>query len=175
VSNKGLARAIIRLGKVFNKLCVKTMDRNDKDQLKADCAETMYLLEKEMPPFFDIMSHMPNHLVEELFLCGPMHTRWMYPYKRYFKTLKGYVQNLAKLEASIAQGYPTKEALGFITKYMSEYNITSQRVWDDKEEPVMLDEILEGKGKVKVLSEDLRIAMHNFVLDNATHIEPYRE
>lgn len=58
---------------------------------------------------------------------------------------------------------------------MSEYNITSRRVWDDKEEPTMVDEILEGKGKPKLLSEALRNAMHDFVLDNVTHIELYRE
>lgn len=142
----------------------------------ADSAETMCMMEKEMPPaFFDIMSHTPNHLVEELFLCGPIHTRWMYPYKRYFKTLKGYVRNLAKPEGSIVQGYQTEQALGFITEYMSKYNITSRRVWDDQEEPAMVDEILEGKGKPKLLFEAKRNAMHDFVLDNVAHMEPYRE
>ena len=176
VSNKAFVKGIIRLSRVFRKICSKIVDRNDKEQLVADTAETMCLIEKELPPlFFDIMSHMPNHLVEELFLCGPVHTRWMYPYERYFKTLKGYVQNLAKPEGSIAQGYQTEEALGFITEYMSEYNITSRKVWDDKEEPAMVDEILEGKGKTKLLLEELRIAMHEFVLDNAAHIAPYRQ
>ena len=136
----------------------------------------MCMLEKEFPPaFFDIMSHLPYHLVEQLFHCEPVHTRWMYPFERYFKTLKGYVRNLAKPEGSIAQGYQVEEALGFITEYMTEYNITSRRVWDDKEEPTMVDEILEGKGKLKLLSEALRNAMHEFVLDNVAHIEPYRE
>jgi len=58
---------------------------------------------------------------------------------------------------------------------MAEYNITSRRVWDDKEEPTMVDEILEGKGKPKELSDEFRTAMHEFVLDNASHIEPYRQ
>jgi len=58
---------------------------------------------------------------------------------------------------------------------MSEYNITSRRVWDDKEEPTMVDEILEGKGKQKLLIENLRAAMHEFVLDNAQHVQPYCE
>ena len=105
----------------------------------------------------------------------PIHTQWMYPYECYFKTLKGYVRNLAKPEGSIAQGYQTEQALGFITEYMSEYNITSQRVWNDKEEPSMVDEILEGKGKPKMLTETMRNAMHDFVLDNAAYMETYRE
>ena len=176
VSNKSVAGVVIRLSRVFRKLCAKTVNYGEKDQLLADAAETMCMLEKEFPPaFFDIMSHLPYHLVEQLFHCGPVHTRWMYPFERYFKTLKGYVRNLAKPEGSIAQGYQVEEALGFITEYMTEYNITSRRVWDDKEEPTMVDEILEGKGKPKLLSEALRNAMHEFVLDNVAHIEPYRE
>jgi hypothetical protein len=176
VSNKSLAGVVIRLSRVFRKLCAKTVNGGEKEQLLADVAETMCMLEKEFPAsFFDIMSHLPNHLVEQLFQCGPVHTRWMYPYERYFKTLKGYVRNLAKPEGSIAQGYQVEEALGFITEYMRDYNITSRRVWDDQEEPSMVDEILEGKGKPKLLSEGLRNAMHDFVLDNASHIEPYRE
>ena len=58
---------------------------------------------------------------------------------------------------------------------MSEYNVTRRRIWDDKEEPSMVDELLEGKGKPKILSEELRSAMHAFVLDNSAHIEPFRE
>jgi hypothetical protein len=96
ISNKSLARAVIRLSRVFRKLCAKSINGEEKEQLVADTAETMCMLEKEFPlAFFDIMSHLPNHLVEQLFQCGPVHTRWMYPYERYFKSLKGYVRNLA--------------------------------------------------------------------------------
>ena len=134
VSNKALAGTVIRLSRVFRKLCAKTVDLEDKAQLTADSAETMCMVEKEMPPsFFDIMAHLPHHLVEELFLCGPVHTRWMYPFERYFKTLKRHVRNLSKPEGSIAQGYQSEQALGFITEYMLKYNITSRRVWDDQE------------------------------------------
>ena len=79
------------------------MDLDKEEQLTSDSAETMCMVEKEMPPsFFDIMAHLPHHLVEELFLCGLVYTHWMYPFEYYFKTLKGYVRNLAKPEGSIA-------------------------------------------------------------------------
>ena len=74
----------------------------------------MCMFEKEMPPaFFDIMSHLPYHLVEEVFLCGPVHTRWMYPFERYFKSVKGFVRNLAKPEGSIAARVPGRTSIRF--------------------------------------------------------------
>ena len=54
VSNKAFAGAIIRLSRVFQKLCSKTVNGEDEEDLTGDCAETMCLLEKEMPPSFFI-------------------------------------------------------------------------------------------------------------------------
>ena len=148
------------------------MDVIEKQGMESDYAETMCMLEKEMTPyFFDIMFHLLLHLVHELFLCGPMHTRWMYPYEQYFKGLKGFVRNFANLEGSIAEGYQVEEALGFIFEYMAEYNITTRRVWDDKQELFMIDEISNGKGKLHQLLEELRTAFHKFVLDSSAHLE----
>lgn len=73
-----------------------------------------------MPPsFFDIMVHLTIHLVKELFLCGPVHVRWMYPFERYFKTLKGFVRNLAKPEGCMAKGYQVEESCGYVSEYLS--------------------------------------------------------
>jgi hypothetical protein len=44
----------------------------------------------------------------------------MYPIKRYFKTLKGFVWNKARLEGSMVEGYALEEALGFYTKYIQD-------------------------------------------------------
>jgi hypothetical protein len=140
-----------------------------------DIVETLCILETELSPsFFDIMVHLIVHLVEELFLYGPVHNRWMYPYECTFKGLKAFVRNLAKPEGSITQGYQVEEALGFLTEYMSAYNPTSTRAWDSKEDPSMTDEILEGRGKPRNLSEELRTWIHNFVLDNAEVLEDYK-
>jgi hypothetical protein len=29
--------------------------------------------------FFDVMTHLVLHVVEELDICKPVHNRWMYP------------------------------------------------------------------------------------------------
>jgi hypothetical protein len=102
------------------------------------------------------MMHFLVHLVEELDICGSVHVRWMYPMERYLKTLKGYVQNRARPEVSMAEGYVIDEVFGFCTEYMQTYIITSRRVWDDKEDPTMNDEILEGVGRPKIRTPKIR-------------------
>jgi hypothetical protein len=55
---------------------------------------TMYLFKKVFSmSFFDVMTHLPIHLEEQLDICGPRHTIWMYPMERYLKALKGYVRS----------------------------------------------------------------------------------
>jgi len=59
-------------------------------------------------------------------MCGPVHSHWMCPYKRYFKDLKGFVMNLSKPVGSVIQGFQVEEALGFVIEYMIQYNPMSQ-------------------------------------------------
>ena len=174
VGDERVVGAVMQISRVFQRLCTKVVSRGSKEKFMEEVAETLSCLEREFPPaFFDIMVHLTVHLVEELFICGPVHTRWMYPYERFFKRLKGFVRNLARPEGSISQGYQVEEALGFVTEYMTEYNPTSRRVWDSKEDPTMTDEIVEGKGRTRRLSNQLQQWMHDFVLDNATQLEAF--
>jgi len=79
------------------------------------------LLEKEFPTtFLNVMMHLPVHLVQQLFTCGPVHCWWMYPIERYMKTLKDYIRTYAHLEGSIAEGYRMDDTLGFCTEYMKD-------------------------------------------------------
>jgi hypothetical protein len=60
--------------------------------LKEDVATTLCMLEMEMPPsFFDVMTHLMVHFIEELDVCGPVHTRWMYCIEWTNKVFKGYL------------------------------------------------------------------------------------
>jgi len=101
--------------------------------LKKEVAITLALLEQEFPPsFFDVITHLLIHLVEELKLCGSIQTGWMYPIERYLKTLKGYVGNRAKPKGSMVKRYIIEEAVGFYNKYFMDFTTTRHRVWDDK-------------------------------------------
>ncbi len=84
--------------------------------LRMEVAKTMSTLEKVFPlTCFDVMTHLVVHLVEELDMCGPIHTHYMYPMERYMKALKGYVKNQAQPKGSMATGYVIEEALGSCT------------------------------------------------------------
>jgi hypothetical protein len=123
--------AIIKMSRVFQRLCAKEVKRNDKEGTMLDVVMATCVMEKEFPPtFINVMTHLPVHLVEQLYTCGPVHCRWMYPIERYMKTLKDYVRTFAHPEGSIAEGYQMDDTLGFCTEYMHQYRGTTDRVWD---------------------------------------------
>ncbi len=111
---------------------------------------------------------------EELELCGLVYMRWMYLIERYLKTLKGFVQNKARSEGKMAEGYALEEALGFNTKYIHDFIATKRQVWDDKEKPHMNDEMLEGNGWPQIITTDLHDMAHSFVLQNVELMSPWR-
>ncbi|KAA0060339.1 uncharacterized protein E5676_scaffold318G00750 [Cucumis melo var. makuwa] len=102
------------------------------------------------------MTHLVTHLGREVRLCGPVQFRWMYPFERYMKTLKGFVRNQSRSEGSTRL--------------------------DDKQhqnEEFNNDIILEGHpistGKEITLSEEVLNLAHQFVLFNTKAVEPYIE
>ena len=60
----GPRMVVMRMSKVFRRICTKVYNLAEFESLEAEVAETMSLLEMEFPPsFFDIMTHLPYHLV----------------------------------------------------------------------------------------------------------------
>jgi hypothetical protein len=116
-----------------------------------------------MPPsFFDIMVH----LVDELDMCGLVHTRWMYCVERLNKVLKGYVQNMAQPEASMVTGYLMDETLGLIIEYMNHFQPSKRQIWDSDEEEGVCGEVLKGASTRIELIVTQRNMAHNYVLNN---------
>jgi hypothetical protein len=97
---------IMKLNCVFQQICVKVWNPIDIENLQKDVAITLSLLEKEFPPtFFDVMTHLLLHVVDELDIYGPIHNYWTYSVEQLMKVLKGYVHSMARLEGSMAKGY----------------------------------------------------------------------
>jgi hypothetical protein len=81
---------VLQLCKIFKILSCKMYNLTRFIELKSVAVYSLCLLEKVFPPnFFDLMTHV-IHLIDELELCGHVHTRWMYLIKHAMKDLKGY-------------------------------------------------------------------------------------
>ncbi len=79
----------------------------------------------------------------------------MYLVERMMKVFKGYVYNMLHLEGSMAKRYILNETMGFVTKYLQEFQDVSRRIWDSNEEGVAR-KVLEGVVKNVVLTPSLR-------------------
>jgi hypothetical protein len=113
--------------------------------LKEDIAITMCMLKMTMPPpFFGIMVHLILYLVNELDMCEPVHTRWMYCVEHLNKVVKRYVRNMAQPEVLMATRYLMDETLRLITEYMDQFQPSKRRIWDSDKEESVCGEVLEG-------------------------------
>ncbi|KAL4573491.1 hypothetical protein LXL04_020299 [Taraxacum kok-saghyz] len=116
---KHVAIPLIRLGEFFRSLCSKVIKPKDLERLQLKITKILCEFEKIfVPSFFDIMVHLPIHLVNEIMLGRPVQYRWMYFMERYLCKLKSYVRNKSRPEGSIAEGYLIEERLTFCSRYI---------------------------------------------------------
>ncbi|KAK6786213.1 hypothetical protein RDI58_014738 [Solanum bulbocastanum] len=67
----------------FKDLCSSTLRVENLVWMAKNIVVITNKLEKILPPgFFDVMEHLPIHLVHEALLGGPVQYRWMYPFER---------------------------------------------------------------------------------------------
>ncbi|KAL6318249.1 hypothetical protein AAG906_035758 [Vitis piasezkii] len=141
--------------------------------LQNDLVVTLCLLEKYFPPsFFDIMLHLTVHLVREVRLCGPVYLRWMYPFERFMKVLKGYVRNRNRPEGCIAECYIAEEAIEFCTEYLSNVDAIGIPISANIDQKVGAP--IPG-GQVVTIDSNLWLHAHHYVLKNTTIVQPYIE
>ncbi|GKF00212.1 putative reverse transcriptase domain, ribonuclease H-like domain, aspartic peptidase domain protein, partial [Tanacetum coccineum] len=109
---------LIKLCLFFKQICFQTLMVDDMLKAQTKVIDIMCNLELIYPPaFFDIMIHLVIHLPLEAPEGRPIRPRWMFPFERFMKKLKGYVRNKAKPKGSIAEGYVAEEALTFSSHY----------------------------------------------------------
>ena len=68
--------------------------------------------------FFNAQEHYLMHQVEEIELCGPVHTRSMWMVERQLKSLKDLVRQRARPEGSMADGYMVYQCMMYISEYL---------------------------------------------------------
>ncbi|XP_021751800.1 uncharacterized protein LOC110717416 [Chenopodium quinoa] len=110
---KDVRFAIIRLCGFFHAIYSKVIDPKELTTLKNEII-VLVLCQLEMyfpPSFFDVMVHLPVHLVREIRYCGPVHMRNQWCFERKMKTYKGFVKNAFHPEGCIAERLFYEEVL----------------------------------------------------------------
>jgi hypothetical protein len=105
---------LVNLCAFINATSQKEIDPRNLVKLQNDVVQCLVSFELAFPPpFFDIMTHLPVHLVKEITILGLLLLHNMWPFERFMPVLKKYVLNCARTEGSIAKGYVTQEVIEF--------------------------------------------------------------
>ncbi|GJW50413.1 putative reverse transcriptase domain, ribonuclease H-like domain, aspartic peptidase domain protein [Tanacetum coccineum] len=178
-----IAKPIIELCSLFKQICSTTLMEDDMLKAQIKVVDILCDLELIYPPaLFDIMIHLVIHLPLEALEGGPIRPRWMFPFERYMKKLKGYVRNKAKPEGSIAEGYVAEEALTFSSHYFrdvtTKFNRPDRNV--DPPPPTCQFQVFRSVCKSIGLRSVIRFDAQElkkvkwYVLHNSPEIDTYR-
>ncbi|XP_062081341.1 uncharacterized protein LOC133786147 [Humulus lupulus] len=125
---------LIELCQFFQKICAKTLQISDIEQLRDGIVIILCKLEKIFPPsFFTKMVHLCVHLPDQVLLGGPVASRWMFGTERHMGLYKKYVRNMSRPDGSIAEAFVVDDAVTFLSRYVSniETRFTRpERNWD---------------------------------------------
>ncbi|GKE50888.1 putative reverse transcriptase domain, aspartic peptidase domain protein, partial [Tanacetum coccineum] len=87
-----VAKPIIELCLFFKQICSATLMKDKMLKAQSKVVDILCNLELIYPlTFFDIMIHLVIYLPLEALEGGPIRPRWMFPFERFMKKLKGYV------------------------------------------------------------------------------------
>lgn len=77
---KDVCDPLIEFSIFFERLCSKVIKVDELEKMDSQIAVTLCKLKRIFPPtFFDVMVHLPIHLVGEAKITGPVQCRWMFP------------------------------------------------------------------------------------------------
>ena len=163
---------IVKLCAFLNAISQKVIDPAILPGLQNDVVQCLVSFELVFPPsFFDVMTHLLVHLVEEIQVLGPVFLHNMFPFERFMAVLKKYVHNRARPEGSISNGYGNEEVIEFCVDFI--HDLKPIGVPQSRHEGR-----LSGKG---TLGKKTKICMdgHSFteahytVLQSSTLVAPY--
>ena len=174
---------LVELSQFFCKLNSKSLSTEELKKLQAQIPLTLCKLEMEFPPsFFDVMMHLPVHLADEALIGGPTIYRWMYLFERQIKCLKSLVRNMARPEASIAEGYIADEFMTLCSRYLDDVETKHNRPGRINDAPGDEKYCLSifncggrpsGGRKTRDLNHLESEQAHIYVLRNCDEVQPY--
>ena len=90
-------------------------------------------MQKHLPStFFNAHEHYLIHQVEDIELCGPMHSRSMWMVERNLKFMNGLVIQQACAERSMMEGYMVYQNMLYVSEYLPNLasNLNLRRICD---------------------------------------------
>src|SRR3954471_20729507 len=110
---------IVKLCAFLNAISQKVINPDILPRLQKDVVQCLVSFELVFPPsFFNIMTHLLVHLVEEIAILGPVFLHNMFPFERFMGVLKKYVHNRTRPEGRISKGYGTEEVIEFCVDFI---------------------------------------------------------
>ena len=166
--------AIVKLCAFLNAISQKVIDPEILPRLQNDLVQCLVSFELVFPPsFFNIMTHVLVHLVEEIAILGPVFLHNMFPFERFMGVLKKYVHNRARPEGSISKGYGTEEVIEFCVDFIPD--IKPIGVPQSRHEGRLSGKGTLGKKAVISMDGHSFTQAHYTVLQNSTLVAPYIE
>lgn len=175
---------LTELSHFFRDLCCPSLDANRLEVLKNNIPIVLCKLEKIFPPaFFDVMEHLPIHLVYEARVGGPVHYRWMYPFERFLHGLKKKVKNKARVEGSICEAYLLEETSIFCSHYFESHVQSRSRRVPRNDDGGVSSEFPpisifnhpgrpQGTSKKRFITDEERTEIQCYVLLNCPLVDP---
>jgi hypothetical protein len=105
-SSPRLRECIYKLGALVRFFSAKEVDPSSLEAAQIQAMEAVCLLEDTFPrSVLTSQVHLLVHVIEDMAICGPVSSRWMFFLERFMKTLKHFVRQNARPEGSMCEGW----------------------------------------------------------------------
>jgi len=166
--------AIVKLCAFLNAISQKVINPEDLPRLQNDVVQCLVSFELVFPPsFFNIMTHLLVHLVDEIFILGPVFLHNMFPFERFMGVLKKYVRNRARPEGSMVKGYGTEEVIEFCVDFVP--GLKPIGVPQSRHEGRLSGKGTIGAKSMICMDGHSLTQAHHTVLQNSSLVAPYFE
>ncbi|KAK1652061.1 hypothetical protein QYE76_069866 [Lolium multiflorum] len=166
--------AIVKLCAFLNAISQKVINPEVLPRLHNDVVQCLVSFELVFPPsFFNIMTHLLVHLVEEISILGPVFLHNMFPFERFMGVLKKYVRNRARPEGSIAKGYGNEEVIEFCVDFVPD--LKSIGLPRSRHEGRLSGKGTIGRKSTICMDGHSLTEAHHTVLTNSSLVAPYFE
>nr|GFA57434.1 hypothetical protein [Tanacetum cinerariifolium] len=166
--------------------CFKHKVTNNDTNITGLKSHDCHIMMQRLLPY-GLQNYLPDKIAKPIIELkalegGPIRPRWMYPFEKYTKKLKGYVRNKAKPKGSIAKGYVAEEALTFSSHYFRDVTTKFNRPDRNVDHPFptcqfqVFQSVCKSIGLWSVIQFDAQELnkVKWYVLHNSPEIDTYR-